>query len=135
MYLVGTTKPAPKPVPPPLALTQPKTSSKPSGGRSGFFSSLFSSLTSGPDHSPSRPASVFNATPTPTPPPPVKEIDPLTILTSNVVLSIFSAEAAVKLQKQVIAELVRSTKKNPPSSVRIDLIYVRVNSMSLHFDS
>ncbi len=107
VYMAGTEKPQPKKEPP-----------KPVAGGGGFFSSLFSSLT-GASGAPSR-------TNTPAPAPStVPQIDPQTIVESNVVLSIFAADIAVKLDKKMITELNRSTKKNPPTRMKYELIYVR----------
>lgn len=61
---------------------------------------------------------------TPLPPAPEEVIDPLTVNETSVSLSIFSAEVDVRLDKKVAAELHRSTKKNPPSKVKYELIYV-----------
>ena len=44
---------------------------------------------------------------------------------SSVVLTIFAANVDVRLDKKMTAELLRSTKKNPPSRLRYELIYVR----------
>lgn len=104
VYMAGTERPQPKQELP-----------KPSSG-GGFFSSLFSSLT-GPGV-PSR-----NMTPSPAPSP-VPQVDPCTIVESNVVLSIFTADVLVKLDGKMIAELNRSTKKNPPTRMKYGLIYV-----------
>ncbi|KAL5498075.1 hypothetical protein ACEPAH_3006 [Sanghuangporus vaninii] len=52
-----------------------------------------------------------------------KEKDPLELRKSSVILHIFSAEVDVRLDKKMVAELQRSTKKNPPSRLRVDLIY------------
>ena len=83
---------------------------------SGFFSSLFSSFAS-----PSQPS-----TPQPMskPLPEEKRKDPMEFVKSSVVLHVFSAEVDVRLDKKMIAELQRSTKKNPPTRLRYDLIYV-----------
>ena len=105
VYMAGTEKPPPK-----------KELPKPSGGGGGFFSSLFSSITG--SGVPSR-----NATPSPAPPP-VLKVDPETIVESNVVLSIFTADVLVKLDAKMISELNRSTKKNPPTRMKYELIYV-----------
>jgi hypothetical protein len=43
---------------------------------------------------------------------------------SNVVLTIFAANVDVRLDKKMTTELLRSTKKNPPSRLRYELIYV-----------
>lgn len=112
VYTSGTSKPV-------STLAQAATKAlKPSAVSSGFFSSLFSSFAS-PSPTPQR-----SVTPLP-PPVPAKEIDPLTINKSSVVLHVFSAEVTVRLDKKMISELQRSTKKNPPGSLRLDLIYVR----------
>ncbi|RDX42682.1 hypothetical protein OH76DRAFT_1410943 [Lentinus brumalis] len=109
VYMAGTEKPQPKKEPP-----------KPVAGGGGFFSSLFSSLT-GASGAPSR-------TNTPAPAPStVPQIDPQTIVESNVVLSIFAADIAVKLDKKMITELNRSTKKNPPTRMKYELIYTGKN--------
>ena len=42
------------------------------------------------------------------------------------VLSIFAADIAVKLDQKMISELNRSTKKNPPTRMKYELIYVGV---------
>ncbi|KAL5520611.1 hypothetical protein ACEPAF_2612 [Sanghuangporus sanghuang] len=60
---------------------------------------------------------------TPRPPASEKEKDPLELRKSSVVLHIFSAEVDVRLDKKMVTELQRSTKKNPPSRLRVDLIY------------
>ena len=106
VYMAGTEKPQPKKEPP-----------KPATGGGGFFSSLFSSITG--SGAPSR-----TMTPTPAPSP-VPQIDPRTIVESNVVLSIFAADVVVRLDKKMITELNRSTKKNPPTRMKYELIYVR----------
>ena len=46
------------------------------------------------------------------------------LLKSSVVLHVFSAEVDVRLDKKMITELQRSTKKNPLMHLRYDLIYV-----------
>ena len=51
-------------------------------------------------------------------------MDPRTIIESNVVLSIYTADVLVKLDAKMIAELNRSTKKNPPTRMKYELIYV-----------
>ncbi|KDQ54066.1 hypothetical protein JAAARDRAFT_409896 [Jaapia argillacea MUCL 33604] len=112
VYSVGTTKPPPLP---PKPVKAPLTSTAASGG---FFSSLFSSLTA------NRAASTTSAPP----PPPVEvvkvpEINLEEISESNVVLAIWSAEVDVKIDKKMAGELYRSTKKNVPPRVRVDLIY------------
>ncbi|KAF9219210.1 hypothetical protein BS17DRAFT_798263 [Gyrodon lividus] len=81
---------------------------KPKGG---FFSSLVSAFTSQSPR-PETPA---------LPPPPPK--DPMELHNINVTLTIFTAEVDVKVDKKLSAELLRSTKKNPPSRLTYDLIY------------
>jgi hypothetical protein len=43
---------------------------------------------------------------------------------SNIALTIFTANVDVRLDKRMTEELLRSTKKNPPSRLRYELIYV-----------
>ena len=43
---------------------------------------------------------------------------------SNIVLTIFTANVDVRVDKKMSEELLRSTKKNPPSRLRYELIYV-----------
>ncbi|PCH38307.1 hypothetical protein WOLCODRAFT_96891 [Wolfiporia cocos MD-104 SS10] len=106
VYMAGSDKPvAPKEI-----------SKAPSTGVSGgFFSSLLASFagTGTPQRS---------ITPAPASTP-SEEIDPTTIVVSNVVLSIFSAGVSVKLDSKLRADLQRSTKKNPPTNMRLELIY------------
>ncbi|KAI9067076.1 hypothetical protein FKP32DRAFT_1644765 [Trametes sanguinea] len=105
VYMAGTEKPQPKKEPPrPTA-----------GGGGGFFSSIISSLTG--SNAPSR-----TTTPAPAPSP-VPQVDPLAVVTSNVVLSIYAADVSVRLDQKMIAELHRSTKKNPPTRMKYELIY------------
>ncbi|KAF9529296.1 hypothetical protein CPB83DRAFT_906254 [Crepidotus variabilis] len=86
--------------------------SKPTTSKGGFFSSLFSSLASAP------------ATPRAlTPAVPVEVVNPLDISYTGVSLSVFSASIQVQVDKKTTAELVRSTKKNPPSKMKFELIY------------
>lgn len=107
VYASGTEKP-----PPPSAMQK---SNKPTT-QGNFFSSLFSSFAGG---------STPLRTPTPLPPVPVEVVDPLTVNETSVSLSIYSADVDVRLDKKVAAELLRSTKKNPPTKVKYELIYVR----------
>ncbi|KAJ7727670.1 hypothetical protein DFH07DRAFT_930749 [Mycena maculata] len=60
---------------------------------------------------------------TPLPPALEEAVDPLTVNETSVSLSIFSADVDVRLDGKVAAELHRSTKKNPPSKVKYQLIY------------
>lgn len=84
---------------------------------SGFFSSLFAGF--GGSSTPRR-------SPTPLPVP-KESINLLEAHSSSVVLTIFSANVDVRLNKKMTAELQRSTKKNPPSRLRYELIYVSMN--------
>ncbi|KAI0037007.1 hypothetical protein K488DRAFT_75577 [Vararia minispora EC-137] len=79
----------------------------------GFFSSLFSSFGS------STPQRVL----TPQLPLPTPEADLMEVSSSSVRLTIFSANVEVKLDKKLSTELLRSTKKNPPSKLKYELIY------------
>ena len=88
---------------------------------SGFFSSLFAGF--GGSSTPRR-------SPTPLPVP-KESINLLEAHSSSVVLTIFSANIDVRLNKKMTAELHRSTKKNPPSRLRYELIYVSTNTMKL----
>ncbi|KAG6820876.1 hypothetical protein H0H93_010220 [Arthromyces matolae] len=58
-----------------------------------------------------------------TPLPSAKDIDPSTVNETSVSLSIFSAEVDVTLGKKIAGELYRSTKKNPPTKLKYELIY------------
>ncbi len=120
----GTAKP---PAPQSPLNNQLKTSQSQTAS-SGFFASLFSSFGAATTAAPVR-------TPTPLPPAPVEEVDPLRLTESNVILSIFSAEVDVKLERKMVLELQRSTKKNPPTSLRVDLIYVSCNVETLGFNA
>lgn len=80
----------------------------------GFFSSLFGSF-AGPS-TPQR-----QATPLPAPTLPV---DPLESSETAITLSVFSAEINVRLNAKLSSEIYRSTKKNPPSTMKYELIYV-----------
>ncbi|KAH9177932.1 hypothetical protein EDB89DRAFT_2111997 [Lactarius sanguifluus] len=79
----------------------------------GFFSSLFSGKSSSPRRSP-----------TPTPAAPEEPINLLGAPSSSVVLTIFTANVDVRLDKNMTAELLRATKKNPPSRLRYELTYM-----------
>nr|VWO98846.1 Uncharacterized protein [Ganoderma boninense] len=107
VYMAGSEKPQPKKEPPRPAA---------GGGGGGFFSSLFSSFTS--SNQPSR--TIAPAAPAL---PLVLKVDPKTVVESSVVLSIFTANVAVKLDQKMISELNRSTKKNPPTRMKYELIY------------
>jgi hypothetical protein len=73
----------------------------------------------------------FEASPTPQGTPtthaPVMENETIHLLEANslnVVLTIFTANVAVRLDKKMTGELLRATKKNPPNRLRYELIYV-----------
>ncbi|KAH9934863.1 uncharacterized protein B0H18DRAFT_1114703 [Fomitopsis serialis] len=48
---------------------------------------------------------------------------PDTVTETSVMLSIFSADVSVKLDQKLRSELHRSTKKNPPANMNLNLIY------------
>ncbi|KIM45164.1 hypothetical protein M413DRAFT_428973 [Hebeloma cylindrosporum] len=91
------------------------TANKPPASGGGFFSSIFSSLSGS-----STPQRVVTALPPPVPP---KPIDHLAINETNVSLSIYSASIQVRLDKKLSSEIQRSTKKNPPTKMKFELIY------------
>jgi hypothetical protein len=107
VYAAGTQKPQ----------KLPSSGVKPSKTAQGGFLSTFSSFFSTGGSTPQR-------TVTPLPVEPSAEVDPLTVTETQVTLSIFSAEVDVKLNTKLASELHRSTKKNPPSKLRYELIYV-----------
>ncbi|KAF5355265.1 hypothetical protein D9758_006047 [Tetrapyrgos nigripes] len=87
---------------------------RPPQSSGGFFSSLFSGFgVSTPQRS------TTPVVPQPAAPP----VDPLSVNETSVLLSIFTADVNVKLDKKISAELHRSTKKNPPSKLKYELIY------------
>ena len=79
----------------------------------------------------------FEASPTPQGTPthaPVVEKDTIHLLepnSLNVVLTIFTANVAVRLDKKMTRRLLRATKKNPPSRLRYELIYVSFTVVKL----
>ncbi|GJJ14590.1 hypothetical protein Clacol_008856 [Clathrus columnatus] len=81
---------------------------------SGFFSSLFASFTGSSEQTPAP------ITPSPSP---IPNIDPMSNVISHVILTIYSGEVNVSLDQKMVAELYRSTKKNPPSRLKLELIY------------
>lgn len=93
-------------------ITQPTKTTKQSGG-GGFFSSLFGSLSSIPQraHTPALPSTSEVA-------------DPLAVNETSVSLTVFSASIRVQLEKKVAIEIHRSTKKNAPTQMKLELIYV-----------
>ena len=102
VYSTGTEKPKQVPV---IEQIKPKM---------GFFSSLFSL---GGGNTPQRAIS-------PLPQPAIDEAEYLKVGKSSVVLTIFTAEVDVRLNQKISAELLRSTKKNPPRAIKYELIYV-----------
>lgn len=108
VYSVGTEK---RPL---LEVLEPR---KPIGG---FFSSLVSVFTSQSTPRPETPAL-----------PPQHPKDPTEVHEMNVTLTVFTAEVDVKVDKKLSAELLRSTKKNPPARLKYDLIYVGVSMRSV----
>ena len=87
----------------------------------GFFSSLFSSLSSSTGSNPLTPQSL-----SPLPLPTLEAPDPMAFISSHVILSIFCGEVEVRLTPKMTTELHRSTKKNPPTMMKLELIYVRI---------
>ena len=124
VYSAGSDKPTPPPV-----NKQTKSASK-----TAFFSSLFSNFS---------PAGTPQRSLTPLPKVEVEFQNPLTIYETNVTLSIFSADVNVRLDERLGTELYRATKKNPPSKLKYELIYVcrlffflpACNSWSISTDS
>lgn len=88
----------------------------------GFFASLFSGL-SGTSTTPQPPS-----TPVEVP----KPADPLKSDMTSVSLTIFSAEADVRLDQKLAAELHRSTKKSVPKKIKYELIYVSIGFYLIH---
>ncbi|KAF9451267.1 hypothetical protein P691DRAFT_796992 [Macrolepiota fuliginosa MF-IS2] len=79
----------------------------------GFFSSLFGSLTGSP--TPQR-----QTIPLPAPAP---LVNPLETSETTIILSVFSADISVQLNTKLSSEIYRSTKKNPPPTMKYELIY------------
>ena len=92
------------------------TANKPPTSGGGFFSSILSSLSGS-----STPQRVVTPLPPPLPP---KPVDHLAINETSVSLSIYSASIQVRLDKKLSSEIQRSTKKNPPTKMKFELIYV-----------
>jgi hypothetical protein len=117
VYTAGTKK---------KKLPQPdvKANKSSHGGLLSTFSSFFSA--SG--------ASTPQRIVTPLPAEPVVDIDPLTVTETRVTLSVFSADVDVRLSTKMSAELHRSTKKNPPSKLKFELIYVSLQRLGCLFN-
>jgi hypothetical protein len=107
VYSAGTQKPQ---------KSSPASAKSNKAGHGGFLST-FSSFFSTGGSTPQRVA-------TPLPTEPVATMDQLTVTETQVTLSVFSAEVDVKLNMKMASELHRSTKKNPPSKLKYELIYV-----------
>ncbi|KAF8523641.1 hypothetical protein JB92DRAFT_3140729 [Gautieria morchelliformis] len=82
----------------------------------GFFSSLFSSLSAGPNP-------IVPRTPPQLSSLPLETLDPMCSVHSHVILSVFCGEVDVSLSQKMTTELHRSTKKNPPTKIKLELIY------------
>lgn len=80
----------------------------------GFFSSLSGFFTSVP--TPPRQTSLL--------PMPAPQVDLTETSITSIILSVFSADVTVRLNSKLSSEIHRSTKKNPPSSMKYELIYV-----------
>ncbi|KAF7975917.1 hypothetical protein HWV62_8178 [Athelia sp. TMB] len=107
VYISGTQKPQKPTLAPP----------KPSGpARGGFLATFSSFFNSGGANTPQRAV-------TPVPEQPVVEVDPLTVTETQVTLLVYSVDVDVKLPAKLATELHRSTKKNPPSKLKYELIY------------
>ncbi len=119
VYTTGSTKPRQ-----PIAKPAPKAAS--AGVTSGFFSSLFPSFTGAPSRSPT--PAVDQTPPTSHEELAAREIEARKKLQqineTSVLLSIFGADVAVNVDDRLRRELLRATKKNPPSKMRLELIYV-----------
>ena len=83
----------------------------------GFFSSLFGSLAGSSTQRVTTPA--LPSTP--------EVADPLAFNETSVSLTVFSASIRVQLEKKVATEIHRSTKKNPPAQMNLELIYVSLS--------
>ncbi|KAF8497462.1 hypothetical protein F5888DRAFT_1829389 [Russula emetica] len=81
---------------------------------SGFFSPLSDRFEASP---------MPQGTPTQAPVVDKESIDLLEANSSNIVLTIFAVNVDVRLDKKMAGELLRATKKNPPSRLRYELIY------------
>ncbi|EKM56817.1 uncharacterized protein PHACADRAFT_141759 [Phanerochaete carnosa HHB-10118-sp] len=87
---------------------------------SGFFSSLFSSFSSTPQRAPS-PMLAPESEGVEREAEEQKKL--LTVKELNVTLAVFSAEVEVRLDERMKKELLRATKKNPPTHMKYELIY------------
>ncbi|CAG7850452.1 SubName: Full=Uncharacterized protein {ECO:0000313/EMBL:CCA72144.1} [Serendipita indica DSM 11827] len=134
VYLAGSEKAKP------MKKIMPPTSNATKGGSGGgttsnsFLASLISSF-SKPSSSTPRPSPFSNVSGRSTPIPPAKApsvdkvdvkklvSDQRKVVESSVLLTVFTAEAKVKLDDKMEVELERATKKRAPPSVKVGLIY------------
>jgi hypothetical protein len=107
VYEVGSEKPSVTSKTDILNSSSPKTS--------GFFSPLSDRFEAFPTP---------QGTPTQAPAVHNESIDLLEANSLNIVLTIFAANVTVHLDGKMKGELQRATKKNPPSQLRYELIYV-----------
>ena len=107
----------------PVSYASPVSATTLTQSASGFLSSLFSSFAA--------PTPQRTLAPQP-PPPPKKDLELHMTVKSHVILTIFSADIQVVLDRKLATELQRSTKKNPPNRMSLDLIYVRIIVTSEH---
>lgn len=132
VYLAGSEKAKPvKKAILPAATTTGSTGAP----TNSFLASLISSFASPRSTTPSRPSPFSSGRGTPAPAAPratssvetvdVKKLaaDQRKSVESSVLLSVFTAEARVKLDEKMEVELERATKKRAPPSVRVGLIY------------
>jgi hypothetical protein len=146
VYLAGSDKT--KPVKRKSTLT-PAVDGAPATQSNSFLASLISSFASPRSATPSRPSPFASGRGTPAPSALIHapervdlkklSIDQRKSVESSVLLSVFTAEARVKLDEKMETELERATKKKAPFSVKVGLIYVsatfvsRLDAVSYHF--
>jgi hypothetical protein len=61
-------------------------------------------------------------------------INPFEAISSNIVLTIFTANIEVRLDEKMTGELLRSTLKKPPSRLRYELIFVSATVLQCVLD-
>lgn len=74
----------------------------------------------------------------PSPPPPQSVVDgaeDLRVTQSSVVLTVFTAEVDVNISEKLSLELHRSMRKNPPRTLKYELIYVCQSPTSVSRDT
>lgn len=119
VYVSGTAKPRRNAV-------SKDTTSQATPSTGGFFSSLFSSFAGAPVK-PSKPITVIDQAELEAKEQArvIEEQKKLMQMSDrSVVLSVFSASINVSLDDKMRKELQRATKKNPPSSTTLELIFV-----------